>query len=273
VGIELTVAMPLYRAKDIAWLSFESLCAQKGIDFGWELVVAEECGDKSYQEFGLNEIMKYAKRLNEVGCTKIKYIKLSEWIPLSMKYHLIGKESAPSSEVFLVQQADYYSPPFRLLTTMLKVSEGYDWVHGNRMYLYNLLDGTLYKRERNTKKYWMSTIMDLAKKLPFSNKKRGVDQYLWDSCVGLCGGEIKKYEVSDWGDGLVVHGINNLSKKFHKLHPEPCDKVLSDILPPRIAERLMNCSKISSSWKITIPHFKEKVFTEPPNYELTERLL
>lgn len=42
MSIKLTVALPVYNSKSIAWLAMESLCNQKGIDFDWEIVIAEE---------------------------------------------------------------------------------------------------------------------------------------------------------------------------------------------------------------------------------------
>ena len=40
--IEMSVRMPLFRARYIAWLALESLCRQKRVTFKWELVIAEE---------------------------------------------------------------------------------------------------------------------------------------------------------------------------------------------------------------------------------------
>jgi len=45
--IEMSVVMPLYRAKFIGWLAFESLIRQKGIDFEWELIIMQEKNDEA----------------------------------------------------------------------------------------------------------------------------------------------------------------------------------------------------------------------------------
>lgn len=55
--IELTVAMPLYNSKYIAWLAMESLCRQKNVTFDWELIVSEEQNDEMYGEEFLGLIL------------------------------------------------------------------------------------------------------------------------------------------------------------------------------------------------------------------------
>ena len=42
MSIEFSVRMPMFRSKYIAWLALESLCRQKGVNFEWELITAEE---------------------------------------------------------------------------------------------------------------------------------------------------------------------------------------------------------------------------------------
>ena len=79
--IELSVCIPLFRARYCAWLAFEGLCRQTDIDFNWELIMAEEVGDEDFTEA---EVMKYKARLEKVGCVKLKYIPIKKWMPLSL---------------------------------------------------------------------------------------------------------------------------------------------------------------------------------------------
>lgn len=268
-NIKLTIALPMYRAKHIGWLGLESLCSQEDIDFEWEIVIAEEVGD-TFQEIGINEILKYKERLWDNGCRRIKYIKLDRWIPLSAKYKLMATESDENSKVFCVQQADYFAPLKRLKHTYDAISNGADWVHGRNMPMYNLLNGNVYNREVNPKKFWMALRMDLAKQFPPSGKKRGVDQYLWDSCKSLMGDSFKKHCCNNWGEGIVVHGVNNLSKKFHKFKAVKYNKKLEDIVPNEIAKKIRGLSLVADKWRINIPHFKKNVpLKEIPKYEVS----
>ena len=101
--IELSIALPMYRSENIAWLVFESLARQKDIDFSWELLVAEE----TEQAFGPDSIKKYADRLQQIGCNRIEYYSLNSWVPLSQKWHhLAGKSS--NTNCFLLAAADVY---------------------------------------------------------------------------------------------------------------------------------------------------------------------
>ena len=47
VDSELTVALPVYNSKKIAWMAIESLCSQINVDFNWELIVYEEIHSES----------------------------------------------------------------------------------------------------------------------------------------------------------------------------------------------------------------------------------
>jgi len=247
--IQVSVIFPLYRAAPIGWFGLESLCHQQGIDFDWELVVTEEAQPQS---MGVKQILKYQERLVENGCKAIKYISLPHWIPLSMKYKIMAQECTPS-KVFFIQAADYWSPPYRMAKTLSLIEKGYDWVHGRTMPMYDLKSDTVFMREKNPKKFWMALSMGLAKKLPLSSKKKGCDQYLIDSCKANKGGSLNMVQCNTWGEGIVVHGLNNLSNKFQKFRAEKTDSTLGDFVPSEIAERLRGQRGQAQSWSITIP--------------------
>ena len=80
--IKLSVALPVFNSKRIAWLAMEGLCRQENINFEWELVIAEEQGP---EKFGSKAFLSYEGRLREVGCVRVRYIKLIKWIPLKQK--------------------------------------------------------------------------------------------------------------------------------------------------------------------------------------------
>ncbi len=118
--IRLTVIMPLFRAKYIGWLPFESLVLQKGIDFKWELLIAEEVKD---EPFGAEKILKYKQRLENVGCVNLRYVGIQEWIPLSKKWVMLVEMAAETSEVLCAQPADYYASPHKLAEHMKVFSD------------------------------------------------------------------------------------------------------------------------------------------------------
>jgi hypothetical protein len=111
--IELSVVIPMYRAKHIGWLPFESLVRQQGINFEWELIIAEEIKE---QPFGEVKTLEYKSRLEKLGCVDFKYIGLENWITLGEKLHLLVNNCDENSKVFVWHSADYYSAPLRLAT-------------------------------------------------------------------------------------------------------------------------------------------------------------
>ena len=122
---ELTVALPVYNSKKIAWISIESLCEQINIDFNWELIVYEEKHEQSV----FPELLDlYIEKLKSVNCSRIVYITNNEKVSLVEKWIEIGKNVSDSSKCFLLQAADCYSPKTRLKISYEKiVNEDYDW--------------------------------------------------------------------------------------------------------------------------------------------------
>ena len=111
---QFTVAIPMYRTKYIGWLPLESLCRQKNIDFSWELIICEE---KNPLLFGFKKISNFKERLKDNGCTRIKYISIPKWVPLSIKWSLMAKEMNKKSKMYLIQSGDAFAQPYRLRDT------------------------------------------------------------------------------------------------------------------------------------------------------------
>lgn len=246
--IELTVALPLYNSKEIAWLALESLCRQKDIDFKWELLVAEEVNSNP---FGQDKIFEYTERLREVGCMRIQYIPVEEWIPLSYKWRMLGKMSRLTSKIFVLQAADCYSSPRRLAETYwIAATTNADWINSpiGVFYDVNLDKSILY--DQNLIGYATGLNMafktSLAKRLPHGNVAKGVDNWLFRSCEALKNEDLKVEwnHSEDWRYGLDTNGLNNISvtrcNNFIKPKP-PFTKIqinISDYLPADIVERL-----------------------------------
>ena len=261
--VQLTVGLPLYRAGAIAWLALESLCRQVGVEFYWELLVAEE---QSAPRLAWSGLAPYVERLRRVNCIDVRYVPLSEWIPLAKKWRLLGQRAVPSSRVFVLQAADCYSPPHRLERTMeLFRSEGADWVQSHTHVLYNLSDGkhVLYRRptDRMPVGAQMALRTDLARQLPESNQTAGIDHWFFRSCeanVKAKEGRAMRIvwnETDDWRYGLNVNGLNNISErsklfalKFPGCLEDPC-KELSEYIPGDVLARLEGCRPALKGWR------------------------
>jgi len=187
--IELSVVVPLFRSKYIAWLALEGLCRQEGVDFEWELVIAEEIFEESFTEESING---YRKPLSEIGCTNIVYIPLKKWIPLSKKYKLLADNCSESSKIFATCAADMYPPPKRLKTQydFFNKDQKLDWcasartisydIATERIYLHDLLLNKKGKKSDGSNK---AIRMDIATNLPDVYKCRYVDGWIWDCFV------------------------------------------------------------------------------------------
>lgn len=249
--ISLTVGLPLYRSKDITWLAIESLCRQNSVWFGWELIACEEDNNCNSEVFGEEELLKYTDRLKEVGCEKISYVSLDKWIPLSQKWKIIGEAAADTSIAFVLQAADCYSPARRLVKTYDLIKSGHDWVQGDAHNVYDLLFDRMYLLKKKTEHIGsdMAVRTSLAKQLPFSDKKRGVDTWFFLSCKAIKKNLSVGYDKMNVKFSLNVHGLNNISnrrKMFGKTYKRVESK-LESIVPQDIADRLRSIKCLADS--------------------------
>jgi|7_EtaG_2_1085326.scaffolds.fasta_scaffold07036_2 hypothetical protein len=278
-GAILSVAIPIWKMSDIAWIAFESLINQQNIDFEWELIIAEE----SEEAFGLKGIGPYKDRLKKVGCTNIKYIELSSWVPLSKKWLLMADAAAPTSQHFLLHGADSYSPSLRLKETYdIFESTGCDWVDTDHSYWYEIKLGEYF--------YWYAPpdcriqkpiprCMYMATRTPALRKIH--QEYLGDMVIdpdkrsnlrGFPRSSVdkwmcsllrknnpdlitKKNESDNWKTGLETNGCNKISttRPFYmqrKLwpfnHPPPESR---SIIESRYTSPLLNRLKIMTEFK------------------------
>lgn len=240
--ISLTVGLPLYKSRDIVWLAMESLCRQSSIWFNWELIVCEEDSSCNSEFFGEEELMKYSEKLKAVGCESIKYISVDKWIPLSQKWKQIAEDASETSLVFVLQAADCYSPARRLVKTYELIKSGHDWVQGDAHNIYDLLSDKMYLLKKKTEHIGsdMAVRTSLAKQLPFSDKKRGVDTWFFLSCKAVKKNLSVGYDRINVKFSLNVHGLNNISnrrKMFGKTYKK-VESRLENIVPKDIADRL-----------------------------------
>jgi hypothetical protein len=238
--IELTVALPVWNSKRILWLALEGLCNQVHPGCDWELLIMEE----QINEFGADEVAKYAERLKTVGCTSLRYFPLDYQFPLPQKWKFMAERAASTSKMFLLQAADNYPEPLRLKKTI--ENSDCDWLQDRCAYLYSFHYRTIIEFDQAIFGSGCKTGSDMAiktdllRRLPESFEKSGIDHWLMKHTGAK---NIKWLEGSVPG-GVSTDGLNNISfaRRFNFENPKPpfkaCDKKLDDIVPEYISEKL-----------------------------------
>jgi len=255
--ILMSVGLPIYRSKQIAWLALEGLCRQRGVDFDWELVIAEE--DENC--FGYSSVMEYSKRLEAVGCVKVNYMPLGKWIPLSDKIAMLARNCSSESEVYVPGPGDYFSPPERLATIKRAWDAcRFDWFTPTKLILYNIKDGRTLVSDSNLRKrkddclgraISLSALREAVDKI--HNRKSSVDGLVWKSVNNSSRSRfVMCFDNSEnWKHGLCVTGAGLLSKHTQYCydrplrHQYPCPFDLKETIPADILDRLKNIAYLA----------------------------
>lgn len=266
--IEMTVAVPMFRAKYCGWIALESLVRQTHITFDWELIVAEEINDESFTK---HEIMKYKKRFEDIGCVKITYIPLRYWEPLSNKLTLMCHKSAKKSIIFATNSADLYSPPKRLKTqyNLFMSNDDIDSCSHGRSIVYDIRTERIYLNDSSLRLIKQPNIniqdgacrcvrMNLMRRLPKkANIRRSVDSWVnreTRKCVESNGKKLNHHldlTTNNWKSALNVHGLNNITrgvreKRFGGDRPYyivDCPVDIKKTIPQEILKRLKKSKK------------------------------
>lgn len=212
--VRATVAMPLFNMGQIATLALEGLCNQK-TDYLWELVVCEEVNDKC---LGRDVLYSYEERLRQANCVEIKYKGLSQWIPLSKKWHIIASMSA-DTDCFILQAGDCYAHSKRIECTVNALATGkYNYYDEQKGYFYSFKHNKtiLFSPNPTTIQHPcrlnMAWKTSLFKKLPAADVRRGVDGFIYSALSGF--EKIQTYRnVGPYEDGVDVDGYNMISSR------------------------------------------------------------
>ncbi|MCK5788240.1 MAG: hypothetical protein KAH32_04550 [Chlamydiia bacterium] len=239
--IELTVALPMFKAGMIANVTLEGLCRQKGINFKWELIVAEETAKANNPlVFGKKKLMAYKNRLKEVGCERIVYIPVEKWIPLSHKWILIYNERSKTSDGFVLQAADCFPHSLRLKASHKSVClDECDWYQQEAGYFYDVESDivALYSLADTIQYHPCALNMTISTHIMGGLKEegvsRGIDSWLFNRTKPT-----KVFlDKNFYKDGLDINGHNVISMSRKKMIIEgtlpftKTDKVLEDIIP------------------------------------------
>lgn len=211
---KLTVALPVYNGKEVAWIALESLSEQIDIDFEWELIVYEERHEQSvFPEL----FLQYIEKLKSVGCVKILHIDNTDKVTLVQKWIEIGRNVSPSSECFMLHAADCYSPKRRLKTSFDKiVTENFDWYDQTKGYFYSFISKRVILYDYNgLTNLNMSLRTQHIKNLPNSSLKKGIDGFIYNHVITNCKKTNKSFrryfDEEIYNDSVDTHGFNNIS--------------------------------------------------------------
>jgi len=251
----LTVALPVWRGADIAWLAMEGLCNQdKANGFAWELLVCEEAQPQQLTRAFFDG---YRDRLAEKGCVAVHYFSPDAWIPLPMKWRMMGQAMAPTSRAFLLQAADCYSFKERLNASWRSIAvDGNDWYDVSHGYFYSCLSGKLllfYQSNADFTQLNMAMAAKHARTIPAASLRNCIDNFLLrQAVVATPTGQFKHYIDQNTYAGVDTNGYNSISVKrelyFSRSPARPfsaTDKQLEDIgLPEYIVERIRTSSEL-----------------------------
>ena len=233
--MKLTVALPVWNSKKIAWLCMESLARQRDANFEWELIVFEE---EHEQQLGQEFFFSY-----DLGpVTEITYLTELTRYTLGEKWHRIMKESHKESKVFMFCAADNYYHPYMLRDSLDAIEEGHDWFYTTKGYFYDFTrDKVILYDARRKSGLQMAASMGIAQKIPNSPRKRLVDIWLAKSMKPQKPLMDPSYH---WRGTLFTNGYNQISTKRwqyfdHVKFPfKETDAQLEDIVPEDIVHRI-----------------------------------
>lgn len=205
----ITLAMPIFNNSHIAWLQLEALCNQKKAG-EFELIIAEEDSDNFC---GAEYFKPYLERLKKVGCVRVEYLHLSEWVALGQKWMILRNEMSENSIGFVLVSSDDFSSPDRLAKTREALDQGADWVHSTECHFFNVetKQGAKFKCSQ------MGVFQALSKNAVMriqpqpTYPKKGVDTWLMKSSLPV---NIVDIETK----GVCTDGRNSISKDRHKLY-------------------------------------------------------
>lgn len=207
--IEMTVALPVLKGKNIIYLALESLKNQIDLNFGWELIILEENGES------IDRVKEYKNILP--NCQRIVHIGINKKISLMNKWKGIASLSSKTSKIYVMHAADCYSPPKRL------------WIHYEHFknenckfstqrngLFYNLLNNKkiIYVGKSNQNHLNMALRTKDMLYIPYSNLYMGIDKYILSNIKG----KTKKYiyfdteiDKNNWKYSIDTDGANNIS--------------------------------------------------------------
>ena len=244
----ITVALPVYKRKPIAWVALESLSKQMTSQ-PWELIVCEEIHDG---QCGRDYFFDYSDRLGQAGCKNIQYIELSAWVNLPEKYRIMAQQA--NGELFLLQASDSWSDPGRLERTWKTLQE-YDWTNDTKTHFFEIgtgrmimFDLSLHKAKANAVGIACGMKTEIIRTLPQSDYVSGIDGFMYQHFHEQGAKFCKETRLFK---NLEFQGINNIiahrSIFYDDVKHPYCSAQLTaaDILPGDVIERLKDIRPVN----------------------------
>jgi hypothetical protein len=171
-------------------------------------------------------------------------------VALSRKWKMMAE--AANGEIFILQAADDYANPMKLLESWLFINNGYDWINSRNGYFYDvhseLIRLLVLPDDRKTGLN-MAIKTNLVRGIKNEDRWSWVDGWLYENCELANHGPLKAYwnTSPSWKKGLFTCGYNTISisrSERMKILDQPyyeTDIQLDDIVPQEIAMRLKKC--------------------------------
>jgi hypothetical protein len=235
-----TVALPVWKSKQIAWLCMESLCRMNKPINGWELIIVEEY-HKEY--LGLDFFNKYKERLENIGCERLQHYTPLNKVPLSYKWVYSAQNSTLGSEYFCLCATDNYYSPYMLQDAERDIKKA-DWCLTTKGYFYD------FNYDKVLRFDWYSAVglqmiarTELVRKFPMEEVNKGVDMWFSRNI-----GNNSLINNDHWEGVLCTNGLNTISIERAEFFEDPMppyyetNKILNGIVPSDIAIRLKTLS-------------------------------
>jgi hypothetical protein len=241
-----TVALPVWKSKDIAWLCMESLCRMNKPKHKWELIVLEE---QHQEECGVEFYKQYVERLWDAGCRDFKHLTSAVKIPLSQKWVTIAKKASSTSRYFCLCAADNYYSPFMLLDAEKDIKKA-DWCLTTKGFFYDFNYNKVLRFD------WYSSVglqmiarTELVRKFPMDVVNKGVDMWFARNI-----GSNVLINNDHWKGVLCTNGMNTISTERAEFFEDPIppyyetDMELENIVPLEITNQIKTlCQKLQLS--------------------------
>jgi hypothetical protein len=238
----VSVALPVWKSKEIAWLCMESLCRMIKPESDWELIVFEE---EHNEQLGYDFFNSYLGRLKKAGCIYIEYLTTFDKYPLSQKWIDIALASSLDSEAFCLCATDNYYSPYLLVDAERDIKKA-DWIITTKGYFYD------FNYDKVLRFDWYSSVglqmianTKLVRKFPMEVVNKGVDMWFARNI-----GNNSLINNDHWNEVLCTNGMNNISTERAEFFKEPLppyyetNKTLEDIVPLDIVKKLKLCQKL-----------------------------
>jgi len=234
----ITVALPLFKAKDVAWICLESLCRQKTI-IPWELIICEE---RTTDRFGEVGIAEYIDRLKKAGCSNVNYLTEGKRILLAHKWRKMVDYMSDDSIGYIMCGGDNFYQPLMIQQSYDALKGGADWFSTYECHFYDITTKAFVTFKRTSYSgIEMALSASSAKKIRGSGKKKGIDTYIFNTVRP----ENREWNKTGCGlDTVCTHGKNLISWNRGKLINRPAKPFrvtknkVEDYLPPEILKRL-----------------------------------